>query len=86
MNEHMDNIYELAMKHTSETEVGRLVEKALRQINAFSLPAKYPVKQYLYLTEAFDPLQLTRERRIVNDIYRDLLKDIYSKLSRNEKI
>lgn len=85
MNEYLDNIYKLAMKHTSETEVGRLVEKSLQQIKGFSIPAKYPVKQYLYLTEAFDPLQLTRERRIANDIYRDLLKDIYSKLSRNEK-
>lgn len=85
MGKFINNLYKVAAQHSPETTLDSIVDRLLTEGQLTNLPYKFPIKVYLYLTETFDPLQLTKERKIANNIYRSILNYIYNYLPQNER-
>lgn len=85
MAKFIENVYKVIAYHMPETRLEWLVDRLITTNHLTELPHKYPIKEFIYLTEAFDPLQLTKERKISQEIFRNLWNTIYKFLSQNER-
>lgn len=85
MTKFINNLYKVFAYHLPETTLENISDELLKNGHIATIPYKYPIKKYLYLSEALDSMQLTKERKIARTIYRDMLNYIYEYLSQNEK-
>ena len=85
MTKFINNLYKVFAYHLPETTLESISDELLKNGHIATIPYKYPIKKYLYLSEALDSMQLTKERKIARTIYRDMLNYIYEYLSQNEK-
>ena len=85
MTRFIKNLYKVIAYHLPETELETITNRILCKGIITNIPYKLPINEHIYLSEAFDPLTLTKERKIANIIYKDILNYIFSQLSQNEK-
>ena len=85
MTKFINNLYKVLAYHLPETTLESISDELLKNGHIATIPYKYPIKKYLYLSEALDSMQLTKERKIARTIYRDMLNHIYEYLSQHER-
>lgn len=85
MGKFIKDLYKIIVQHLPEVTLESIIEKVMNNEHIASLTYKFPIKPYIYLTEAFDSEQLTKERKIARNIYRSMLNEVFKNLSQNER-
>lgn len=85
MTKFIDDIYKILVQHIPETSIEYIIDQLFEKGSFADVPWEWPIEPYVYLTESFDSLQLTQERKIAQEIFRTLWNEIYKLLPRKEQ-
>ena len=69
MTKFINNLYKVFAYHLPETTLESISDELLKNGHIATIPYKYPIKKYLYLSEALDSMQLTKERKIARSTH-----------------
>lgn len=85
MSKFIKNLYKVFAYHLPETTLTDVIDNLLKTGHISTIPHKLPIKNNIPLLETFDSLELIKDRKISQEIFRSLYNTIYTNLSQNER-